>query len=98
MSHGPTLCSPSTFLNGFDEGTVRAQSQIISYESGSQSNFAPQVGEISSKMGCMAGERCGFALCQTHDFVFSQEFDETSACKVTLTPEEGHLLRSPSSC
>ena len=98
MSHGPPLCSPSTFLNGFDEGAIGSQSRRVSCESGSQCNFAPQVGEISSKMECMAGKRCRFSLCQTHDFVFSREIDETRACKITLTPEEGHLPSSLSNC
>ena len=98
MSHGPTVCSPSTFLNGFDEGSGRTQSRRVRCESGSQSNFAPQVAEIRPRMECMAGKRCRFSLCQTDDFVFSAEIDQTSACGTTLTPKEGHLFRSHSSC
>ena len=98
MSHGPTWSSRSTFLNGFDEGTVRTQSRRVSCESGSQCNFAPQVAEIRPRMECMAGKRCRFSLCQTDDFVFSQEIDQTSACGITLTPKKSHLFRSHSSC
>ena len=75
MSHGPAVCSPSTFLNGFDEGTGRTQSRRVRYESGSQWNFALQVGKMWSKMECMAGRNCEFYDCKTDDFVFSQEFD-----------------------
>ena len=98
MSHGPSSCSRSTFLSGFDEGTIGAQRRIISCESGSQCNFAPQVGEIWAKMECMAGKRCRFSLCQTHDFLFSPEINQTSACGTTLTPKDGHLFRSHISC
>ena len=49
-------------------------------------------------MESMAGKKCEFSLCQTDDFVFSAENDLTSACGITLTPEEGHLLSSLSSC
>ena len=98
MSHGPTVCSPSTFLNGFDEGSGRTQSRRVRCESGSQSNFAPQVAEIRPRMECMAGKRCRFSLCQTDDFVFSPEIEQTSACGTTLTPKDGHLFRSHSSC
>ena len=98
MSHGPTVCSPSTFLNGFDEGSGRTQSRRVRCESGSQSNFAPQVAEIRPRMECMAGKRCRFSLCQTDDFVFSPEIDQTSACGITLTPKKSHLFRSHSSC
>ena len=90
MSHGPTVCSPSTFLNGFDEGSGRTQSRRVRCESGSQSNFAPQVAEIRPRMECMAGKRCRFSLCQTDDFVFSPEIDQTSACGITLSPKKGH--------
>ena len=98
MSHGPAVCSRYTFLNGFDEGTGRTQSRRVRCESGSQSIFAPQVDELGSKMGCLAGRKCVFSQCKTNDFVFSQEFDQTSACGITLTPKEGHLFRSHSSC
>ena len=87
MSHGPTVCSPSTFLNGFDEGSGRTQSRRVRCESGSQSNFAPQVAEIRPRMECMVGKRCRFSLCQADDFVFSQEIEQTSACGTTVTPK-----------
>ena len=70
MSHGPTLCSRHTFLNGLGEGTARAQDRRIRCEGGSQWNFAPQGGERRSKMECMAGRKWEFSLCQTDDFVF----------------------------
>ena len=57
-----------------------------------------KVDEIGSKMECMAGRKCEFSHCKTDDFVFSQEIDQTSACGITLTPKEGHLFRSHSSC
>ena len=98
MSHGPAVCSRYTFLNGFDEGTGRTPSRRARCEGGSQWNFALQVCKIWSKMECMAGKRCRFSLCQTDDFVFSPEIDQTSACGITLTPKEGHLFRSHSSC
>ena len=98
MSYGPALCSPSTFLNGFDEGTGRTQSRRVRCESGSQWNFAPQVFKIWSKMECMAGKRCRFSLCQTDDFAFSPEIAQTSACGTTLTSKKSHLFRSHSSC
>ena len=98
MSHGPAVCSRYTFLNGFDEGTGRTQSRRVRCESGSQCSFAPQGGEIGSKMECMAGRKWECSLCQTDDFVFSPEIDQTSACGTTLTPKDGHLFRSHSSC
>ena len=42
MSHGPTWCSRSTVLNGFGEGTARANDRGIRCEGGSQCSFAPQ--------------------------------------------------------
>ena len=98
MSHGPTVCSPSTFLNGFDEGSGRTQSRRVRCESVSQSNFAPQVAEIRPRMECMAGKRCRLFCSQTNDFVFSPEIDQTSACGITLTPKKGHLFLSHGSC
>ena len=98
MSHGPTLCSRSTFFNGFDEGTARAQDRRISCECSSQCSFAPQGGEIGSKAECMAGRKCEFSDCKTDDFAFSPEIYQTSACGITLTPKKGHLFRSHSSC
>ena len=98
MSHGPTWCSRSTVLNGFGEGTARANDRGIRCEGGSQCSFAPQDGEIGSKMKCMAGRKCEFSHCKTDDFVFSAEIDQPSACGITLTPKEGHLFRSCSSC
>ena len=98
MTHGPTWCSRYTFLNGFGEGTARAQDRRIRCEGSSQCSFAPQGGEIDSKMECMAGRKCKFSLCQTDDFVFSLEIDQTIACGITLTPEERHLFSSLSSC
>ena len=98
MSHGPTWCSRSTFLNGFDKGTARAKERRVSCEGGSQCSFAPQGGEFGSKMECLAGRKYVFSHCKTDDFVFSTEIDQTSACGITLTPKEGHLFRSHSSC
>ena len=95
---GPTSCSRSTVLNGFDEGTARANDRGIRCEGGSQCSFAPQGGEISSKMECMAGRKCESSHCKTDDFVFSAEIDQTSACGNALTPKEGHLFRLHSSC
>ena len=54
------MCSRYTFLNGFDEGTGRTQSRRVRCESGSQSIFAPQGGELGSKMECLAGRKCVF--------------------------------------
>ena len=98
MSHGPAVCSRYTFLNGFGEGTGRTPSRRARCESGSQWNFAPQVGKIWSKMECMAGRKCVFSHCKTDDFVFSPEIAQTSACGTTLTPKKSHLFRSHSSC
>ena len=61
MSHGPAVCSRYTVLNGFDEGTGRTQSRGVRCEGGSQCTFAPQVGELGSKVECMAGRKCEFS-------------------------------------
>ena len=98
MSHGPTVCSRSTFFNGLDEGTARTQDRTISCENGSQCNSAPQGRDIGSKIEPMAGKRCKFSLCQTDNFAFSAEIDQTSACGITLTPEEGRWFSPLSSC
>ena len=95
MSHGPTWCSRSTVLNGLGEGTARANDRGIRCEGGSQCSFAPQGGEI----GCawLVGN-VSFPIGKTDGFVFSAEIDQTRACGITLTPKEGHLFRSHSSC
>ena len=60
MSHGPAVCSRYTVFNGFGEGTGRTQSRRVRCEGGSQGNFALQVAELGSKMGCLAGRKCVF--------------------------------------
>ena len=98
MSHGPTWCSRSMFLNGFGEGIAPTSDRRISCEGSSQCSFAPQGCEIDSKMECMAGRKCEFSYCKTNDLLFSQEIEQTSACGTTLTPKDRHLFRSHSSC
>ena len=91
MSHGPAVCSSYTFLNGFDEGTGRTQSRRVRCESGSQSIFAPQGGELGSKMGCLAGRKCVFSQCKTNDFVF---FHKKSTKQVLVSDHWHHKVAS----